>query len=255
MRFEPAQQRLFLGQNRGRFPVWWNLSPCFSGTWPRSGFNAAGQCHKPITILDALRHSRSWSGPASRNDTVQVKHGPGGSAPATGTRDEVNDENHFRGYAGGSWPGSGHGFGRHAGRREGSGRTEVRCFDRTGRFAAPDANGEWGGFDVVMCRAVAAAVLGDANAVKFVPTTGKTRFTALASGEVDMLARNTTWTFSRDVDLGFEFVGVNYYDGQGFMVPKNLGVTSPRNSTVRPSASRPVRRPSSTWPTSSAPTT
>lgn len=105
---------------------------------------------------------------------------------------------------------------------------ELKCGVSTGLvgFAAPDANGEWGGFDVAMCRAVAAAVLGDANAVKFVPTTGKTRFTALASGEVDLLARNTTWTFSRDVDLGFEFVGVNYYDGQGFMVPTNLGVSS-----------------------------
>lgn len=93
-------------------------------------------------------------------------------------------------------------------------------------FAAPDANGEWQGFDVAVCRAVAAAVLGDQKAVEFVPTTGKTRFTALASGEIDMLARNTTWTFSRDVDLKFEFVGVNYYDGQGFMVPKALGVSS-----------------------------
>ena len=71
--------------------------------------------------------------------------------------------------------------------------------------------------------------LGDGNAVKFVPTTGKTRFTALASGEVDLLARNTTWTFSRDVDLKFEFVGVNYYDGQGFMAPKALGVTSAKD--------------------------
>ena len=78
-------------------------------------------------------------------------------------------------------------------------------------------------------RAVAAAVLGDGNAVKFVPTTGKTRFTALASGEVDVLARNTTWTFSRDVDLKFEFAGVNYYDGQGFMAPKALGVTSAKD--------------------------
>lgn len=69
-------------------------------------------------------------------------------------------------------------------------------------------------------------MLGDPTAVEFVPTTGKTRFTALASGEIDMLARNTTWTFSRDVDLKFEFVGVNYYDGQGFMVPKALGVSS-----------------------------
>ncbi|WP_227271756.1 amino acid ABC transporter substrate-binding protein [Roseobacter weihaiensis] len=93
-------------------------------------------------------------------------------------------------------------------------------------FGAPDANGEWVGFDVSVCRAVAAAVLGDANAVEFVPTTGKTRFTALASGEIDMLARNTTWTFSRDVDLKFTFVGVNYYDGQGFLVPKALGVSS-----------------------------
>ena len=105
---------------------------------------------------------------------------------------------------------------------------ELKCGVSTGLvgFAAPDANGVWEGFDVSVCRAVAAAVLGDPMAVKFVPTTGKTRFTALASGEVDMLARNTTWTFSRDVDLGFEFVGVNYYDGQGFMVPKELGVSS-----------------------------
>ncbi|MGV6803361.1 MAG: amino acid ABC transporter substrate-binding protein [Ruegeria sp.] len=107
-------------------------------------------------------------------------------------------------------------------------RGKLNCGVTTGLvgFAAPDANGEWQGFDVAVCRAVAAAVLGDANAVEFVPTTGKTRFTALASGEVDMLARNTTWTFSRDVDLKFEFVGVNYYDGQGFMVPKALGVSS-----------------------------
>ena len=105
---------------------------------------------------------------------------------------------------------------------------ELKCGVSTGLvgFAAPDANGEWAGFDVAVCRAVAAAVLGDASKVKFVPTTGKTRFTALASGEVDMLARNTTWTFSRDNDLKFEFVGVNYYDGQGFMVPKGLGVSS-----------------------------
>ncbi|SDC78502.1 amino acid ABC transporter substrate-binding protein [Ruegeria marina] len=107
-------------------------------------------------------------------------------------------------------------------------RGKLNCGVTTGLvgFAAPDSNGEWKGFDVALCRAVAAAVLGDGNAVEFVPTTGKTRFTALASGEVDVLARNTTWTFSRDVDLKFEFVGVNYYDGQGFMVPKALGVSS-----------------------------
>ncbi len=107
-------------------------------------------------------------------------------------------------------------------------RGKLNCGVTTGLvgFAAPDANGEWAGYDVAICRAVAAAVLGDPSAVEFVPTTGKTRFTALASGEVDLLARNTTWTFSRDVDLKFEFVGVNYYDGQGFLVPKSLGVTS-----------------------------
>jgi general L-amino acid transport system substrate-binding protein len=73
---------------------------------------------------------------------------------------------------------------------------------------------------------MAAAIFGDKMKVKFTPTTGKTRFTALASGEIDVLARNTTWTFSRDTDLGFEFVGVNYYDGQGFMVRKKLGIKS-----------------------------
>ena len=110
-------------------------------------------------------------------------------------------------------------------------RGTLNCGVTTGLvgFAAPDANGVWEGFDVAVCRAVAAAVLGDPTSVEFVPTTGKTRFTALASGEVDMLARNTTWTFSRDTDLKFDFVGVNYYDGQGFMVPKALGVTSAKD--------------------------
>lgn len=93
-------------------------------------------------------------------------------------------------------------------------------------FAAPDAAGVYQGFDVAICRAVAAAVLGDPMKVKFVPTTGETRFTALASGEIDMLSRTTTWTYSRDTDLKFTFAGVNYYDGQGFMVKKSLGVSS-----------------------------
>lgn len=110
-------------------------------------------------------------------------------------------------------------------------RGKLNCGVTTGvpGFAEPDANGVWQGFDVAVCRAVAAAVLGDSTAVEFVPTTGKTRFTALASGEIDLLARNTTWTFSRDVDLKFTFVGVNYYDGQGFMVPKALGVASAKD--------------------------
>jgi len=104
----------------------------------------------------------------------------------------------------------------------------LRCGVTTGLpgFAAPNDDGVWEGFDVDMCRAVAAAVFGDSTKVEFKTTTGKTRFPALQSGEIDMLARNTTWTFSRDVNLGFEFVGVNYYDGQGFMVRKDLGVKS-----------------------------
>lgn len=104
----------------------------------------------------------------------------------------------------------------------------LQCGVSTGLvgFAAPDADGNWDGFDVDYCRAVAAAVFGDREAVKFTPTTGKTRFTALASGEVDLLARNTTWTFSRDTDLKQTFVGINYYDGQGFMVHASSGVGS-----------------------------
>ncbi|PRD40178.1 amino acid ABC transporter substrate-binding protein [Gemmobacter lutimaris] len=108
------------------------------------------------------------------------------------------------------------------------GRGELICGVNTGLtgFGAPDANGNYQGFDVAMCKALAAAVLGDASKVKYIPTTGETRFTALASGEVDVLVRNSTWTFMRDVDLKFDFVAVNYYDGQGFMVKKDLGVSS-----------------------------
>ena len=107
-------------------------------------------------------------------------------------------------------------------------RGMLNCGVSTGLagFSAPDSNGVWQGFDVAVCRAVAAAVLGDPMKVNFVSTTGQTRFSALASGEIDMLARNTTWTFSRDVDLKFTFAGVNYYDGQGFMLKKDLGVSS-----------------------------
>ena len=107
-------------------------------------------------------------------------------------------------------------------------RGHLQCGINTGLpgFAAPDDAGEWRGFDVDVCRAVAAAVFGDAESVKYTNLTGATRFTALRSGEIDMLSRNTTWTYSRDVDLQLTFVGVNYYDGQGFMVPASLGVTS-----------------------------
>ncbi|MFT4729715.1 MAG: general L-amino acid transport system substrate-binding protein [Granulosicoccus sp.] len=92
-------------------------------------------------------------------------------------------------------------------------------------FSNPDDQGNWTGLDVDFCRAMAAAVFNDSDAVKFTPLSAKVRFTALTSGEIDVLSRNTTWTMSRDSDFG-EFVGVNYYDGQGFMVPKSLGVSS-----------------------------
>ncbi len=104
----------------------------------------------------------------------------------------------------------------------------LKCGTNTGLagFAAPNADGVWEGFDIAICRAIAAAVLSDPMAVDFVPTTGETRFTALASSEIDVLVRNSTWTFTRDVDLKFTFTNVNYYDGQGFMVPSALGVSS-----------------------------
>ena len=107
-------------------------------------------------------------------------------------------------------------------------RGELVCGSNTGLtgFGYPDANGDYQGFDVALCKAVAAAIFGDATKVKFTPLTSETRFTALASGEVDLLVRNSTWTFSRDTDLKFDFVAVNYYDGQGFMVKKDLGVSS-----------------------------
>jgi general L-amino acid transport system substrate-binding protein len=91
-------------------------------------------------------------------------------------------------------------------------------------FSQPDDKGNWTGLDVDYCKAIAAAVFGDATKVKYVPTTAKERFTALQSGEIDVLIRNTTWTTARDSSLGLIFAGVNYYDGQGFMVKKALGV-------------------------------
>lgn len=91
-------------------------------------------------------------------------------------------------------------------------------------FSQPDENGNWTGIDVDTCRAVAAAIFGDAKAVQFTPLTAKERLTALQSGEIDMLSRNTTWTLTRDASLGLNFAGVNYYDGQGFLVNKGIGV-------------------------------
>ena len=93
-------------------------------------------------------------------------------------------------------------------------------------FGQPDDKGNWTGFNIDYCKAIAVAVLGDANKVKYVATTAKERFTALQSGEIDVLIRNTTWTAARDSSLGLIFTGVNYYDGQGFMVKASLGVKS-----------------------------
>jgi general L-amino acid transport system substrate-binding protein len=107
-------------------------------------------------------------------------------------------------------------------------RGQLICGVNTGvaGFAQADSQGKWVGLDVDVCRAVAAAVFGDSEKVKYVPTTAQQRFTALQSGEVDILARNTTVTLTRDTALGLDFTAVNYYDGQGFMVNKKLGVKS-----------------------------
>ena len=104
----------------------------------------------------------------------------------------------------------------------------VQCGVNTGLagFSQPDSRGVWKGIDVDVCRAVAAAVFGDHSKVRYTPLTAQQRFTALQSGEVDILARNTTWTVTRDTSLGLNFVGVNYYDGQGFMVHRKLNVKS-----------------------------
>jgi general L-amino acid transport system substrate-binding protein len=93
-------------------------------------------------------------------------------------------------------------------------------------FGSPDAQGRWTGLDVDFCRALSAAIFNDSNKIKFVPLTARDRFTALQSGDVDVLARNTTWTSSRDTSLGLNFTGINYFDGQGFLVRKALKVNS-----------------------------
>jgi len=107
-------------------------------------------------------------------------------------------------------------------------RGSVICGVNTGLagFSAADSQGQWTGLDVDVCRAIAAAVLGDGNKVKWVPLTAQQRFTALQSGEIDILSRNTTWTLTRDASLGLEFTGTTYYDGQGFMVPVKSKIKS-----------------------------
>lgn len=107
-------------------------------------------------------------------------------------------------------------------------RGEVNCGVNTGLagFALPDDKGVWRGLDVDVCRAIAAAMFSDAGKVRYVPLTAQQRFTALQSGEIDVLSRNTTWTSQRDIELGINFAGVNYYDGQGFLIAKSAGVKS-----------------------------
>ena len=104
----------------------------------------------------------------------------------------------------------------------------ISCGVSTGiaGFSATDSSGQWKGIDVDMCKAVASAVFGDASKVKYVSLTAKERFTALQSGEIDLLSRSTTWTNTRDTSLGLNFAGVNYYDGQGFLINKDIGVNS-----------------------------
>ncbi len=107
-------------------------------------------------------------------------------------------------------------------------RGELRCGVSTGLagFSNPDSGGRWQGLDVDICRAIAAAMFGDADKVSYTPLTAAQRFTALQSGEIDVLSRNTTLTLSRDASLGLDFGPVVFYDGQGFLVPTDLGVTS-----------------------------
>jgi general L-amino acid transport system substrate-binding protein len=110
-------------------------------------------------------------------------------------------------------------------------RGELICGVNTGLagFSAADSQGRWTGLDVDTCRAVAAAILKDPNKVRFSPLTAQQRFTALQSGEIDMLARNTTWTLTRDASLGLAFTGVNFYDGQAFMVPTKFNIKSAKS--------------------------
>ncbi|MGH6637487.1 MAG: amino acid ABC transporter substrate-binding protein, partial [Polaromonas sp.] len=116
-------------------------------------------------------------------------------------------------------------------------RGQLVCGVHTGLagFSAADSSGKWAGLDVDVCRAVAAAVLGDSEKVKYVPLTAQQRFTALQSGEIDLLSRNTTFTLTRDASLGLHDTVVTYYDGQGFIVPKKSNIKSPKqfkNQTV-----------------------
>ena len=135
-------------------------------------------------------------------------------------------------------------------------RGALACGVSTGLagFGLPDNRGVWRGFDIDYCRAVAAAIFDDPQKIKFTPLSGKDRFTALQSGEVDILSRNTTWTQSREAGQGLLFAGINYFDGQGFLVRKSLGLDRRQNSPAPRSASSKAPPANSISPIISAPT-
>ena len=122
-------------------------------------------------------------------------------------------------------------------------------------FSYVDERGQWSGFDVDFCRAVAAAVFNDPNRLRLVPLSAEPRFEALKDGKIDVLSRNSTWTIGREVAYGLTFVGVTYYDGQGFMAPRAMRVSSALELDGARVACSAARRRSTTSPTSSPPTT
>lgn len=136
-------------------------------------------------------------------------------------------------------------------------RDAVMCGVNTGLpgFSIPDDKGNWSGFDVDICRAVAAAIFNDPNKVKFIPLDASERFKELRNRKVDILSRNSTWSMSRETEYGLNFAAVAYYDGEGFMVRQSRNITSALNSTAARFASRPAPRHSSISRTTSAPTT
>jgi len=124
----------------------------------------------------------------------------------------------------------------------------------TAGFMLADSQGKWRGLSVDVCRAVAATIFGDAEKVKYVPLTSQQRFTAVQSGEVDMVMGNATYTLTRDTALGLDFTGIFYYDGQSFLVPKKLGVKSAKELNGATICVAPAQPPSSTSPITSGPT-
>ena len=136
-------------------------------------------------------------------------------------------------------------------------RGELLCGVSTGLpgFSMPDAKGNWSGFDVDICRAIAAAIFNDPGKVRFVPLDANERFTELQKRKIDVLSRNSTWSMSRETNYALNFAAVSYYDGQGFMLRKSRNIRIPASNLMAArSACRRARRRSSTFPIISAPT-